>query len=314
MEDRAMRQRRQQGFTLVELILVMVIVGIVAGILAMQLGPAFQGYAAVKRRAALTHQADTALRRIVAEVRTAVPNSLRLTTTSVGVTPKATCLEMVPTSDGGRFRTGYDKTVAAGASDPLDLSQPDKVFDVLTSFNAAPAATTYSYKGVNVGPDWVVIGNQNTDDVYSGADRAQLAGIDLTATPQYTARLTLQNATQFPAGYEGGRFAIVPDSQQAVTYVCSGAGLDPATGKGTGSLLRVSHYGFQASQTCPVATAGASAPFTSTVASKVSSCSIVYNPNQGATQQSGFVQLQLTLTDGGESVTLTIGSQVENVP
>jgi MSHA biogenesis protein MshO len=50
------------------------------------------------------------------------------------------------------------------------------------------------------------------------------------------------------------------------------------------------------------------------LASKVAACAFVYSPNHGATQQSGFVQLQLTLADGGESVALTLGAHVSNVP
>lgn len=50
------------------------------------------------------------------------------------------------------------------------------------------------------------------------------------------------------------------------------------------------------------------------VAGKVSSCSFVVYANAGATQDSGYVQLQLTLSDKGESVPLTVGVNVSNVP
>jgi MSHA biogenesis protein MshO len=298
--------KRNRGFTLVEVILVIAITGVIAGIFAMQLGPALQNYLAVGRRANLTHLADTALRRMVTEIHTAVPNSLRLTGSADG---KSTCLEMVPSSDGGRFRTAadaqWDTSNPANPSQPLDLSQPDLSFDVLTAFTSPPKAG-----------DWVVVGNQNTADVYaSGIDRAAIASItDPPATgagkpPLGQKRITLSAAQQFPYGYEGGRFYIVPDSMQAVSYVCQNAGVDSATGSGAGTLRRVVHYGFNASQTCPV-----SGSTSALVATKVKSCRFVYDPSQGATQQSGFAQLQLTLSDNGETVTLTVGSQVENLP
>ena len=69
---------KEHGFTLVELVIVIMVTGIIAGIFAMQFGPALQNYLAVGRRANLTHLADTALQRMVNEIHTAVPNSLRL--------------------------------------------------------------------------------------------------------------------------------------------------------------------------------------------------------------------------------------------
>ncbi|MFC5547363.1 prepilin-type N-terminal cleavage/methylation domain-containing protein [Massilia aerilata] len=296
--------KKQGGFTLVELVIVIVVTGIIAAIFAMQFGPSLQHYLAVGRRANLTHLADTALRRMVTEIRTAVPNSLRLLPMP---SAKLSCLEMVPTSDGGRFRTGpdtqWDTANPATPSEPLDLRAPDAVFDVLTAFDNAPKAG-----------DWVVIGNQNTADVYEGSDRAAIASIGSPPAtgssnkPLGQSRITLGAAKQFPYAYEGGRFNIVPDSLQAVTYMCKDAGVD-AEGTGTGTLTRIAHYGFNASQACPVA-GGTSA----VVATKVRSCNFVYNPDQGATQQSGFAQLQLTLADHGEIVTLTVGAQVENLP
>ncbi|KLU34812.2 hypothetical protein AB595_21875 [Massilia sp. WF1] len=296
--------KKDRGFTLVELVVVIVVTGIIASIFAMQYGPALQNYLAVGRRANLTHLADTALRRMVTEIHTAVPNSLRLLPAS-GTAPA--CLEMVPTSDGGRFRTApdtqWDPANPSTPSKPLDLSGPTLSFDVLTAFTTAPKPG-----------DWVVVGNQNTADVYDGTSRAQIAAIGAPPAtgsgnlPLGQSRITLKTAKQFPYGYEGGRFAIVPDSLQAVTYMCSGAGVD-AGGTGTGTLTRVVRYDFKASQACPVA-GGQSA----IVARKVKACNFVYDPSQGATQQSGFAQLQLTLADHGESVTLTVGSQVENMP
>ena len=133
------------------------------------------------------------------------------------------------------------------------------------------------------------------------------------ATPTATQgahRLTVA-ASPFPQGYDGGRFVVVPAAQAAVFYVCSGAdGTLDASGNGKGTLYRLKSYGFNATAptACP-STAGADV-----LASRVRSCRFVYDPNQGATQQNGFVSLQIELARGGETASLVLGAHVANVP
>lgn len=298
--------RRQAGFTLVEVVVVMVLVGIVGSIVAMQLGPTIQGYLMVSRRAALTNEADTALRRIVTEVRSAVPNSLRQ------VSPQ--CVELVPTIDGGRFRTGPDTANSAAPGAFLDAFAATTSFDVLTRFTNPVA------RG-----DLVVIGNHNTDDLYSGTTSTTggtiVAAIkDITnnaegaSTGQH--RIELEGvARTLPQGYEGGRFVVVPGASRSVSYVCTG---DPGSGEfgrdsagnGKGRLFRVTRATLDPAASCPATTLATAA----LVATNVERCVFSYSPNLGATQESGFLQLQLTLAAGGESVPLTLGAHVDNMP
>lgn len=280
---------RQRGFTLVELIVVMVIIGAIAGVLVLQLRPAMQSYLAIRQRANLTSQADAALRRIIGEVRTAVPNSLRYSWES----QQSQCIEFVPTKDGGRFRTAQDYTnVNQPQGAALVPGVPTKTFDTFTDVDPSVAHD-----------DLVVVGNVNRDDVYAGTD---VGTIDKVAGPTpNVARntITLQAATTFPAGYEGGRFLVVPKAERAVTYTCT----MPTSG-GTGTIVRVTGYAPNAApwKSCPTGPA--------ILVAKVSDCSFLYHESQGATQQSGYLQLRLGLTDGDESVKLTMGAHVENVP
>ena len=285
----AVRQQRQRGFTLVEMIAALVLFGIMAATLTIFFKPAFSTWLALRSRSTLAAEADQAMRRVLRDVQVAVPNSIR--------TPATNCIELVPSSAGGRYRKAID-TVTAGAA-AVDPSATTASFDVLSPLATLPA----------VG-DWVVVDNQNPGDVYSGANRSAITAISTPAAALGRHRLAI-NALQFPLGYDGGRFTVVPDAQQAVFYVCSGASsaLD-ANGNAPGVLYRLKQYGFNAAApgACP-ATTGADV-----LATGLRSCRFLYTANQGATQQSGFVSVQLEFTRSSETASLVFGAHVANTP
>lgn len=277
---------RARGFTLVELIVVIVIMSIIGTTVALFVKPSVDAFTDVQGRADIADQADTALRRVLRDVRHAVPNSLR--------SPNTSCFELVPAVSGGRYRMGPD--VTNGGAEFVDPGQPTAVFDTLSALSRAPV----------VG-DWVVINNQNGNDVYEGVNRAQVtnAGTPPAATAGVH-RLQI-NALQVPPGYVGGRFQVVKDSEQSVFYVCSGEGT--SGGNGTGTLYRVVRNFTPAYPAACPATAGAAV-----LATHVSSCRFIYNPTQGATQQSGFLWMELGLTRNAETANLAVGAHVMNVP
>ncbi len=269
-----------RGFTLIELVVVMMITGIMAASIAVFFVPAINAYFDARRRAELTDTADTALRRMGRDVRRAVPNSIRI--------PNTQCFELVPTKAGGLYRRATD--IVNANSNPLDTTAADISFDVLSPLAAAPAAG-----------DFVVIGNQNGNDVYTGTTRGTLNAWASPPAPGGVnvgdSRVTLTAATQFPAGYDGGRFQIVDAAEQSVFYICDGAG----------NLRRlVRAFTAAAPAACPAGGV--------VLASNVSACEFIYNPNQGATQQSGFVWMRIELTAGGETMALANGVHVSNVP
>ena len=282
-------RRRAQGFTLVELIVTLVLFGTIAATLTLFFRPALDAWLATRSRTTLADQAGNAVQRLLRDVRVAVPNSIR--------TPATSCFELVPTLAGGRYRTAADTTQAGSA--PVDPSTATSVFDVLSPLSTLPA----------VG-DWVVVDNQNPGDVYGGANRSAVTALSTPAAAFGRHRLTI-DALQFPLGYDGGRFNLVPNAQQAVFYVCSGASstLD-GNGDAPGVLYRLKGYGFNAAAAtaCP-ATAGADV-----LATGLRSCRFLYTANQGATQQSGFLSIQLAFTRSGETASLVVGAHVANTP
>jgi MSHA biogenesis protein MshO len=267
---------REHGFTLVEMIIVIVITGIIGGIVAMFIKAPVQGYVDSARRAELTDIADTAVRRMARDIRTAVPNSVRFSYCT------APCVEFIPTKDGGRYRADAPGNV-------LDFGVADGSFDIVGT------AITFG------AGDHIVIGSTQSDGSlpYDISASGVLRASTLAAGAHTTVTMT-NTALPTTAALDSRRFDVVDGTQKAVTYACEGVATD-SNGNGAGQLKRYWNYGFN------VAPGGSSA----ILADKVSACAIDYDlPNQ----RFGLVSVRLTLTSSNESVSLYNEIHVNNAP
>ena len=274
------------GFTLIEMIMVIVITGILGGIVAMFLKAPIQQYMDVGRRADMTDVANTASRRVVRDVRLALPNSVNVYGACTGST--SCTLQFIPTSAGGRYR--YYQDPSGPASAVLSISPAITTqFQVLTP--VAPA--------IGAG-DQMVIYNQNVTDAYGGVNRTS-GTISLPASSLGTV-IGLSPGMAFPYASPNARFNIV---NMPVSYVCNPNAGNPSLG----TLTRVTGNSWTYQST-----AGTS----NLLAKNVSFCNFTYSPSVVA-QRSGLVTLGLGISEADlsgamESVTLYSAAHVSNEP
>lgn len=285
-------KRGQQAFTLVELIVTIVISSIVVSFMAMFVAGPIAAFDDQSRRAELVDLAENALRRLARDVRRALPNSVRVTTTGGTV-----ALEMLNSVDGVRYR---EQPPPADPDSQLDFSSADGSFNSVGRFTSItrPFSSTGHYLSIyNVG--------------VPGADAYELANvitpantridIDDAAAPGED-RIALTPSFRFAFGSPGQRLFLIDGP---VTYLCD---------LGAGTLHRYAGYSIAANQSsrdshAELVGAGATATL---VTDRVSACELSYAA--GTAQRAGLVTLTLAISEAGETVSLLHQVHVDNVP
>jgi MSHA biogenesis protein MshO len=293
--------RFQRGFTLVEAIVVIVIMGIMVAAIALFLRWPFQSYMDTQRRGQMSDLADGALRRISRDLRNALPNSIRVTSAA------STCVEFLPTITGGRYRASVSST---GAGDPLDFTVADPSFDM---FGTLPA-------GLSLAGDMVVVYNLGPTspgaDAYAGNTTRSIVGTAVEPTVSNETKITINpGLTPFPLASPANRFQVIgPAATAATSYVfsglaCDGAAHVDAQGNGVGTLYRVAGYPITPAPSCPPA-AGAQIP----LATSVSLCSIQYSLPNNVAAREGLVDMQIGISQSNDPVVMFHEVHVSNAP
>ncbi|MFA7269403.1 MAG: prepilin-type N-terminal cleavage/methylation domain-containing protein [Sterolibacterium sp.] len=292
--------RHSAGFTLLEAVMVIVITGILAGIVAVFITKPVQGYVDSVRRAELTDAADVVVRRMAREVHLAVPNSLRVgdssgNSGSCDSQPGVTCyIEFILTSGGGRYRDATTDGSSAGGNSLSFTSTSIKTFDVLGMMPSNPAIAAGDYIVIyNLGP-----GNAPAD-AYVNADPCVNCNRAKVSTVDSANQVVTLVSNPFGAWMAGmhppyNSFQVVPGGVKAVTYAC------PTVS--SGDLTRYWNYGFNASL--------------ATVPSGTSALLATHVTCTGVSFFAGLLSITITLTDpnSNESVTLFREIHVDNTP
>lgn len=136
------------GFTLIELITVMVILAIIAVIGTNFIVSSTEAYNSTQTRAKLVNQGRQAVERITRQLRGALPNSIQLTAGN-------TCIQFLPLASGG-FYTGQVPDSSNGAA-------------------ATNAIATLPYRVDFGSARYAIIGALSAGDIYGGGSLANLA-------------------------------------------------------------------------------------------------------------------------------------------
>lgn len=270
-----------------EAVMVIVITGIIAGVVAVFIQGPMQGYFDTARRAEMTDTADTAVRRISRDLHLALPNSVR-------VTGGNQVIEFLSTRTGGRYRA--EKGIVT--DDILDFSLADTSFEVL-----GPAITLAA-------GDQIVIFNLGVPeaDAYAGNSLATDNRRAYNGAAGAVSNVSITSANRLPLDSPSHRFQVV---DMPVTYLCDTTG---------GKVWRYWGYPIQDVQAKTDTIAELDAlvtPATATrgkalLAQNLSACSFTYGP--GPTERSGLVSMRLSITQSNETVSLYQAVHVSNVP
>jgi MSHA biogenesis protein MshO len=269
--------KRLRGFTLVELITVIVIIGIVAMMVVNMITTPMEGYRDMQRRAELVDIVDITLQRMARDIHHSLPNSVRLKDTDSDGNNDH--IEILHTIDGGRY--------AATGADAFDTTQVTSKFTILKKLNDTTTSAVQS------STHYVVVYNlgESGADAYSYGDVDNIDNMSPIIAPFISDTEINYSAVQFPFSSPDHRFMIV---DKAMTFGCAGSSL----------YLK---QGYAITDSIPTVTSA-----DNLLADHVSSCEFHYNP--GTTTRPGLVTLELSIMESGERISLLHQIFVENQP
>lgn len=281
---------RMSGMTLIELVVVIVLSAIVVSFMSRLIVIPINAFTAQKQRAQLGDAADSAMRLMARDLRSALPNSVR-----TSISGSVTALEMLATVDGARYQ---DNGPLSNSALSLDFTAPDAGFSTTVPFSqiTLPYSSSTSYLAIyNVGVPGA--------NAYALANVMTPSGTTITITAGATANaqlVTLNPAFQFSFGSPAKRVYLVSGP---LSYLCDTS---------TGLVTRYSGYAISATQPVSAAALIAAGASSGLVASNAIACQFTYA--SGTSQRVGMETLVLQLGSNGQMVQLLQQTHLVNAP
>lgn len=293
---------KQSGFTLVEIIIVIAIMGIIGGLASMIIGRSLDSYAALERREKLQTSVRLAVERMSRELRHSLPHSICVSDgakCALGVASgTGNQFYFIPVKDSGRYqdRLGAYPAPMSGLRERLSkFPLKNLTFDVLSSDgNPDPAIKNH----INASKDdWVSVYNLNNTQIYTLPPNQVRNQIE-----SYTSAATINDIDQIQF-YAGNnyfsnhsptrRFHIIDNNYQVTLFIFDAV---------TGTLTRY--------------TTTFSAPNTASIPrllmQNVNACKFTYIP--GSQTRAGLLRIDITVALQGEQIRVIHDAHVYNTP
>jgi MSHA biogenesis protein MshO len=283
---RAIRPHR--GFTLIEMVVTIAVGVVVVAFMAMFIVMPMNAYTAQTRRAGLVDASDSALRFMARDIRSALPNSVRVASSGT-----VTALELLATADGARYQ---DNGPVSNPALALDFTTASGAFATTVPFTQLTlpfSSNAYFLSIYNVGVPGA--------NAYQMTNVITPAGTTITISAGAASNqnlVTLNPPFQFAYGSPEKRVYLVSGP---VSYLCDTA---------AGTLTRYSGYAIASTQ--PTSAAALSGAASALVAANVASCSFTYSA--GTAQRNALATLSVQIAQSSESVQLLNEVQVVNAP
>ena len=285
---------KQSGFTLVEIIVVIAIMGIIGGLSTLIIGRTLDSYAALERREELQTSIRLAVERISRELRHALPNSICVSNGAACIAGAGSHFHFIPVRDSGRYQ---DRPGAYTAPPPI---QRDRLPVSPLSHDRFDVLSTNGLNRLNATTGQLaVVYNLNNTDIYSGINDV---AHPITAIVQKDINNTVSTNDDIDQIQFGGnvsfanhsptrRFHIVDNDVVTLFYL-------------DGTNLRRANTTF-ASPNIPAGTP----PL---LLQNVQACNFTYTP--GSLSRAGLLKIDITVALQGEQIQVIHSTHVYNTP
>ena len=296
------------GFTLIELVIVIVLMGGVATLVSTIFANPFLQYESLSRRAAVVSLANAAIARMEVDLKNAVPNSIRLPSGNNQL------IEFMNISDGGRYR--YVDDSDNSEDDGLSPGFVDSSFHVIGNLTNSPVNGSNQLEGIRL-----VVNPFNTLALYTAATTGGIGVITPASTVLTRISGTASGADSVPDDEDqislstGFQFDLLGNGSPRKRFYLTDTGVIYRCDLTNGTITRYTNYDIQTVLGVNIPTnTTPGLPNAALLINQVTACEFKYEA--GIAQRLGVVTFSISVNDDftGETVSFVKQLRINNVP